>query len=80
MKFKSLSIDRTWDDELKGRLKVEGDNGEIHLNVNEAMCQQIMELCAQGLVSAAKEVAEDLRAEVLSLGKEDYKALEDGRQ
>lgn len=63
MRLKTLNIRRkeNWEDKerrLVGTVVFEDDNGnEIKINVDEGMSNQIVELCATGIVRASHAVA-----------------------
>jgi hypothetical protein len=77
MFLKQLAIRRkdTWEDKarpLVGSVWFENEEGtEIKINVDEPTSARIVELCAQGIVDAGKEVAGALTADMVK-----YKALE----
>ena len=71
--FKGVRIDRDWHGNLRGSLSVEGDAGSMSLNLTETLCSQIMNVCADNIVEAAQETANEFRREALQL---DHKMID----
>lgn len=71
MQFDKLVIHRreSWQSrpgELSGKLAVKGKHGEIELNLDAKLAEEILKLCAASLVRASQEIATDMTAAVLS--------------
>lgn len=68
MRLKSLNISRGYsgDRPLCGSVEFSGKGGEIKINVDEAASQKIVELCADGIIEASRQVAENMTAEILT--------------
>ena len=69
MILKELHIRRAnWDrtGHLEAVVEFISGNGEIKLNLDEAMSKRILELCADEIVKASKVVADHMTAEVIT--------------
>ena len=53
--------------ELNGTIKFKGTKSTIELVITNEMCQKLLSLFADQLVESAREVAEDLKAEFLTI-------------
>ena len=64
MELKELKIERPcWGEnqgKLVGEVKFKQANGNITLQLDEAMCKDILKICASAVIASAKEVAERL--------------------
>jgi hypothetical protein len=69
MNLQRLTIRRNYDGNLVGELELAGETGKVALAVNEALCQRIVEVCADALVDVAKSVARDMTAELITATK-----------
>lgn len=52
--------------ELKGKIKFVGGHGEIVINLDHEMSNQILTICAASVVHVANQVANDLTAETIT--------------
>lgn len=52
---------------LRGKVEFEGEHGETALNLNEWLSKRIVELCAQEIADSASEIADNMRADALSV-------------
>ena len=51
---------------MEGEITFKNPAGRIQLILNDDTCKKILELCAEGLVDSAKEVANHLTAEIIT--------------
>ena len=66
MIFKGLRIDRSWSGTLSGKFEVDTNgNDKIQLNLNEELCQKLIDVCADSLIETATEAAKNMKASVL---------------
>ena len=65
--LESLTIHRSYDKKLYGAITFKGKNAKTELRIDEDMCRKVIELCAESLVEAAREIAEELRADCLMI-------------
>lgn len=69
MRLTALRIRRKYDDTLEGEIELAGETGKVALAVNDALCQRLVEVCADALVDVAKGVARDMTAELITATK-----------
>jgi len=50
MRFKSLHVHKRYDNSLNGSVTVDGNKGEITLNLTNDELREIMEICCDSLV------------------------------
>jgi len=69
MKLKGLQLNgpQTWEKwtGYRGKVTFEGPQGVVQVNVGEALSQRILGVCAQELVAASRQVAENMTAEII---------------
>lgn len=64
--FKSLKIEYDWNSRaLVGQIRVAGDNGTIDLKVTPELTAKLVAVCADELVSCARETAQAMTAEMI---------------
>lgn len=81
MNFKRLEISKEYDyaknaHYYKGILRVSSKSADISLNVDEALCNEILKICADKLVDIAKTIATDLTAECIEINIKKIKTTE----
>ena len=67
IEFKSINIRRNWEGKLTGRLEVEGDFGSSALRLTADLCESIINICADNIVAAASEIANDMKSEAAKI-------------
>ena len=69
MLLKSLHMQRPYyptTGPLTGTIEFEAEHGKVELRLTEAACEQILRIVAGGMVDAAREVAEELTANIIT--------------
>lgn len=68
--------------EMKGRhtgyAEFSGEAGKVNLNLTPELCDKIFMVCAEGIVSTAKEAAENLTCNVIEHRKSLTSAEDEG--
>lgn len=69
MKLISLKIElQRWGDDVgkhKGEVVFGGERGTVALQLDQYHCDRIFEVCAHGLISVAREAAENMTCTVI---------------
>jgi len=65
VKLNSLSVYKSYDNTVYGSMTVEGEVGEVRLNLNHEQCQRIIAVVADTLVESAKELSQNLLAQTI---------------
>lgn len=66
MILKNLHIYRAYGGIVKGDITFENNKGSVQLNLSPERCREILGICADSLVENAKDVAENLKAEIIN--------------
>lgn len=51
--------------QFEGKISFDNDDGEISIKLTPDRCQQIFQVCADGLIDTAKEAATELTCQVI---------------
>jgi hypothetical protein len=69
MRLEKLEIERKhWGDDagkLKGRARFSSKNADVAINLTEGHCQKIIDMCADALLDAAKEMSDVMRNDII---------------
>ncbi len=77
-KFKNLSIYRQYNGALEARAEFEGPLGSVKLVLDEQTADEMLRVCADAIVRASRNVAENLTASVIEHAS--VPAIPDGRE
>jgi hypothetical protein len=67
MNFERLHIYRLFDGSHNGTIDIKGEHGKIELNLTEDQIRSLINIVSESLVAAAKEVAEKLTEECITI-------------
>ena len=73
MRVKQLKIERQWWKQnplLEGKITFENGTGEITVNLDDAKCRAMLEVCADALVAQAQATAAILRDNIIDAAAE----------